>query len=268
MMSRRDFDLLFRRKLREAADLAEAKLGRSIPRNFGILRGSSGPDGRRVSIEQAVSELFLSETEFYRVIDLAVVEVSATTTWVWARESGHHPAAFEVSWNQQPGSGPFKHLISDTIRTSTEPAWGCRILVGRLTMHRAVAAILCALLSAAPLSASQEGVLVLGSFKVESPGIGESGPVVVSGRQNASGFERLEVSAFGKVFTLTKTQLKELRGGLTNGLQFSYEGGYSDLGGRTIYLRFSKGFTSGVAEAKLVTITESGSITVTAENKR
>ena len=96
-MNRRDFELLFRRKLDEAVQLAESKLGRSLSR-----------------------ELFVSETEFYRIIDLAVVEVSATRTWVCVRESGHRPAAFDATWNQPPGSGPFKQLISDQIRTSSK----------------------------------------------------------------------------------------------------------------------------------------------------
>src|SRR5712692_10401882 len=120
MMTRREFDLLFRRKLGEAADLAQAKLGRPVPCNFGIFRGTPGPNGRRVSLEEALSELFLSETAFYRIIDLAVVEVSPTMTWVWARESGHPPSAFEASWNQPPGSGPFKQVIYEQIRTATE----------------------------------------------------------------------------------------------------------------------------------------------------
>jgi len=115
-MSRREFELLFRRKLDEARELAEAKLGRPLPSNLGVLRGSPKSDGRRISVEEAMSELFLSETEFYRIIDLVVVEVSATTTWVWARESGHRPAAFEATWNQPPGSGPFKQLIAEQIR--------------------------------------------------------------------------------------------------------------------------------------------------------
>jgi len=115
-MSRREFELLFRRKLDEARELAEAKLGRPLPSNLGVLRGSPKSDGRRISVEEAMSELFLSETEFYRIIDLVVVEVSATTTRVWARESGHRPAAFEATWNQPPGSGPFKQLIAEQIR--------------------------------------------------------------------------------------------------------------------------------------------------------
>ena len=67
-------------------------------------------------------------------------------------------------------------------------------------MRRTLAVSLC---FATAVGASQEGVLPLASFTVESPGIGESGPVVVSGRQNQTGFEVLEVNAFGRTFKLT-----------------------------------------------------------------
>src|SRR5262245_30302230 len=113
--------------------------------------------------------------------------------------------------------------------------------------------------------ASQEGVLVLGAFRVESPGIGESGPVVVSGTRNSKGIENLRVEAFGKQFNLTQEQLKSLSGVLVNGLQLSYEGGYRELGGRTLYLLFSMGFTSGITQRRFVVITENGSVKIGAK---
>ena|SRR5207248_11621119 len=119
-MNRRDFELLFSRKLTEAAEAAEVKLGRPVPRQFGILRESPKADGRRVSVEKCLSEIFLSDAKFYHIIDLAVVEVSPTTTWVWVRESGHPPTSFTDTWNQPLGSGPFKHLGADEIRLSAE----------------------------------------------------------------------------------------------------------------------------------------------------
>lgn len=115
-MNAHDFGLLFTEKLNEAARLAESSLGKPIPRTFVILRESPKSDGRRISVDQAVSELFVSDEKFYRIIDLAVVEVSPTTTCVWVRESGHGPCSFEQTWNQPPGSGPFKQLISGEIR--------------------------------------------------------------------------------------------------------------------------------------------------------
>jgi hypothetical protein len=136
-------------------------------------------------------------------------------------------------------------------------------------IEKTVLFFFCVLLCTTSLYASQEGVIPFDTFKVESRGIGESGPVVVSGRQNEHGFESLEVIAFGKTFQITQAQLKELQDGLMNGLQLSYEYGYKNLGGRTLYLRFSKGFTSGIAKANLITINESGTIIITTiENEK
>ena len=109
---------------------------------------------------------------------------------------------------------------------------------------------------------SEEEVLVLGTFRVESPGIGAAGPVIVSGAHGVEGFDRLKVEAFGRNFDFTQDQLNRLRGVMVNGLQISYETGYPALGGRTIYLQFFTGFTSGIKRRMFVVITESGSIRI------
>ena len=96
-------------------------------------------------------------------------------------------------------------------------------------MRNFIVIALVALSVAAPVKASQVGWLAFGSFKVESPGIGSSGPVVVSGRQGHDGIESFEVIAFGKLYTLSEQHMSKLQGRLFNGLQFSYEGGYKDF---------------------------------------
>jgi hypothetical protein len=119
-VTRQDFSELFLAGLDRAAASAEAQLCRAVPRRFGILRGSPGPDGRRISVEEALSELWISEDRFYRVIDLAPVEVLPSITWVWVRESGHPPSAFDETWNEPRGSGPFKVLVPAKIRDAGE----------------------------------------------------------------------------------------------------------------------------------------------------
>ena len=109
---------------------------------------------------------------------------------------------------------------------------------------------------------SEEEALVFGTFRVESPGSGGVGPVIVSGARGTEGFERLKVEAFGREFDLTPDQLNSLRGVVVNGLHLSYEAGYRALGGRTIYLQFSTGFTSGIKRRMFVVITESGSVRI------
>jgi hypothetical protein len=115
-MNRREFEELFRQKLNEAAKLAETSLNKNFSREFGILRNSPRADGRRISVEEAVTELYISESRFFLIIDIAVVEVSPAITWFWTQESGHPPSSFDQTWNQPQGSGPFKIMFADNIR--------------------------------------------------------------------------------------------------------------------------------------------------------
>jgi hypothetical protein len=122
--------------------------------------------------------------------------------------------------------------------------------------------LLVALLAASVAVADVEGILALGTFRIESPGIGDSGPITLSGSQGHEGIQSLTVQAFGKQLSLSPAQLQGLHSVVFNGVQLSYSGGYKQLGGRTIYVTFSKGFTSGVVGRHLVEITESGTVRV------
>ncbi len=115
-MLKQEFEALLRSQLEVAACRADEQLRRPVPRRFGILRGTPKREGRRITVEQAVDELYVSDNAFFAIIDLAVVEVASDTTWVWARESGHTPCASESTWNQPVGAGPFKQLIATEIR--------------------------------------------------------------------------------------------------------------------------------------------------------
>ncbi len=110
--------------------------------------------------------------------------------------------------------------------------------------------------------ASKEGLLSLNAFALESPGIGQSGPVKIAGAQSAGGITLLRIEAFGKTFNIGPDQLQQLREFNANGVQITYEGGYVDLGGRTIYVIFSRGFTSGVVLQRYVSVTETGLVVV------
>jgi hypothetical protein len=111
--------------------------------------------------------------------------------------------------------------------------------------------------------ASQEGVLAFDNLHVDSKGIGESGPVVVDVIQRDRGIQRFSVHAFDRSYELTESQLRELGPGMYNSIQVSYERGYKELGGRTIYIKVSMAFTSAVERSKFIVITEAGSITLT-----
>lgn len=110
--------------------------------------------------------------------------------------------------------------------------------------------------------ASQEGVLAINELRVTSPGIGDSGQVVVTATKGPNGFRALEVQAFGRITRLTESQLTKLQGQFVNGVQLSYEAGYKELGGRTVYIVLSKGFTSGLQEVQTISVNEQGTVTV------
>jgi hypothetical protein len=109
--------------------------------------------------------------------------------------------------------------------------------------------------------ASKEGVLVFSSFHLESDGIGNSGKVVVDGQTDKNNrLSRLKVAAFGRDFVVSKEILKELKPVRPNGVRLSYEGGYKELGGRTIYLELQMAFTSHTVQRALLSLTEDGKI--------
>ena len=119
------------------------------------------------------------------------------------------------------------------------------------------------LLTAGTAQASEEGILALSSFRLESAGIGQSGKIVVEGRENKKWqVVNLKISAFGKDYVIPKEKLAGLAELSANGVRISYEGGYPMTGGRTIYIQFQMGFTSWTKQKALVTVSENGRIDV------
>ena len=111
-------------------------------------------------------------------------------------------------------------------------------------------------LPSAALYGSKEGILSLSEFSVQSEGIGSSGPIKVTGKQNYYGLQGLQVNAFGKVFTATTEQLALIGKLPFNGVQLSFEAGYKEVGGKTLYITFTFGFTSGVKKVQTIEVQE------------
>ena len=117
-MTKDAFRLLFHSAIGIAADNAAKKLGRSVPRHFEIERHGLAPMPRLLSVDEAFSEIYLGPGRFYRVIDLAARHVTDKVTTIFMRVSGHPPEAFDRTWNQPIGSGPFKQLLANEIEQS------------------------------------------------------------------------------------------------------------------------------------------------------
>ena len=110
--------------------------------------------------------------------------------------------------------------------------------------------------------ASQEGVLVIDAFQVSSAGLTHSGPVVVTGERKGEIFSALCVKAFEKTSCLATDQLAAISSMTVNGVQISYENGYKETGGRTVYVLLSKGFSESRKAEKLISVFENGEIQV------
>jgi hypothetical protein len=117
MMTRGDFRRLLQEALSLAADNAEAKLKKSIPRSYLIRLHAFGYDDRLVSIDDALDKLYLGGERFFRIIDVAIAEVRSDASVVFVRPSGHEPDAWRTTWDPS-SSGPFKQIIFDKILDS------------------------------------------------------------------------------------------------------------------------------------------------------
>jgi hypothetical protein len=109
---------------------------------------------------------------------------------------------------------------------------------------------------------SQEGVLSFSKISFESEGIGTSGPVSVLCKNNKNEIHYLEVNAFGKKYILSQRDLKKISKLPYNGIQLSYEQGYKELGGKTVYIVLVFGFKSGTKEKIAITVVENGTIEI------
>ena len=54
----------------------------------------------------------------------------------------------------------------------------------------------------------------------------------------------MKVYAFGQEYVVPEDKLSDLSELVPNGIRISYESGYSQVGGRTIYIQLQMGFTS------------------------
>jgi hypothetical protein len=124
-------------------------------------------------------------------------------------------------------------------------------------------AVALTIVAAAKTYGSQEGMLRWSSFSIDSEGIGSSGPVTVSGKQDQTGITSMTIKAFSRTYELGKEQLDLLKSMRVNGMQLSFEGGYKNLGGRTLYIQLSSGFfVSGIKARRVVVINERGDVLV------
>ncbi|MFN8637160.1 MAG: hypothetical protein U0893_25205 [Chloroflexota bacterium] len=120
IVTKSEFARRFHDALEAATCYADEQLGRPVPRNFMVWFHGPTYSGRVITPELAIDTLYLGEDRFYLIIDFGVMEVRSRTTTVFVRVSGHPPGSWDQTWNDPPGSGPFKQIQLLTIQVAPE----------------------------------------------------------------------------------------------------------------------------------------------------
>ncbi len=115
-MSKEEFKNLFEHALDVAAQNAEKKLGRPVTRRFEIEMHGLAPHSRVLNKDQVFDKIYLGPDRFYRIIDVSVCRISKDVSTIYMVVSGHRPGTLSQTWNQPPGSGPFKQVLADEVK--------------------------------------------------------------------------------------------------------------------------------------------------------
>ncbi len=113
-MTKNRFRSLFQRALNAAAELAEERAARPVPRSFLIELHAPTSSGRLLSVTEALDHIYLGNDRFFKVIDVAIRRLLPGRSVVFVRVSGHPPAAFSQTWDPA-NLGPFKQIVAERI---------------------------------------------------------------------------------------------------------------------------------------------------------
>lgn len=115
-MTFEEFNNLFQNALNIAIKNAEEQLHRKLPSNdVQIILHGAGYSGAILDPLTVAKNLYIGKDKFYRIIDVSVIKISSKLVTIFVRASSHSPGTFDQTWNDPPGSGPFKQLIAQEI---------------------------------------------------------------------------------------------------------------------------------------------------------
>jgi hypothetical protein len=110
-MDKDKFKQLFEAAIETVVRDKEKRSNTTISRDIQIELQGLGYSGDTLDVDTVVNILFLGENTFYRIIDVAFLRATPQKATVFVRVSGHSPTSLEETWNDPPGSGPFKPMV-------------------------------------------------------------------------------------------------------------------------------------------------------------
>lgn len=86
--------------------LEQAQMSAALGEPIVEFHGRGGPN-RRISLAETLDLLWLSEDQYYRIIDIGAYLVEGDPPVMFVRAAGFEPGSYEDTWDPS-GLGPFK----------------------------------------------------------------------------------------------------------------------------------------------------------------
>ena len=109
--------MYFAKPLRASADRAAEHFGVPRPSQYSVELHGAGYAGKRLTESAAGDALYIDSSRFYKIIDVAIVEVSRDRAVAFVRAAGFEPCPWEATLDPA-GLGPFNPGLSEDIRPS------------------------------------------------------------------------------------------------------------------------------------------------------
>jgi hypothetical protein len=127
-MKREEFAVFVERTIEEVIGLAEAKSGKTLPRNYSFRwLGRSQTTVSANVIEHIVERVFVDEDHIYPCVDIGVGDILEDgSLLIIGSVAGYAPRPFGTNWTGR--AGPFVHIVgapflSRTAGKPTQVSW-------------------------------------------------------------------------------------------------------------------------------------------------
>ncbi len=117
--------------------------------------------------------------------------------------------------------------------------------------------------------ASKEVIVSANMLTFRSNGFGRTGPISIDVEASDSGsISMVKISAFGKTEKLNIQELQKIPKSNYNGIYVTYESGYKEVGGHTLYIVLTTGLHDYKAFETMMIFTETLPIEIFEKKKR
>ena len=116
-VTREEFRSYFAKALRAGAERSAKRFDLPLPTEFSVELHGAGNAGTQLTESAAADALYIDSSSFYKIIDVAIVQVSGNRAVAFVRAAAFAPCPWEATFDPA-GLGPFAPTLSDDIKES------------------------------------------------------------------------------------------------------------------------------------------------------